>query len=71
MKVNRINTGIYKIEHQGKLFMCEKGEDGQWMMSLFIESNVDGILGHYEYCEHYITLSDCKYVIENHINEFN
>jgi hypothetical protein len=70
MKVTRINTGIYKIEHKGKVFQCEKGYDGQWIMLIFVESKV-GLLGDYEYCNHYITLSDCKYVIENHINEFN
>jgi hypothetical protein len=71
MKVTRINTGIYKIEHEGKVFQCEKSEDGQWMMLQFVESQWDGIQGQYEYCNHYITLSDCKYVIENHINEFD
>jgi hypothetical protein len=70
MKVTRINTGIYKIENKGKVFQCEKSEDGQWMMLLFVESQLDGMQGHYDYCNHYITLSDCKYIIENHINEF-
>ena len=55
MKVTRINTGIYKIEHEGKVFQCEKSEDGQWMMLQFVESQWDGIQGQYEYCNHYIT----------------
>jgi hypothetical protein len=69
MKTTRINTGIYKIENQGKIFQCEKTYDGQWMMLLFVESNV-GLQGDYEYCNHFITLSDCKYFIDNCINEF-
>tara|TARA_R110000868_G_scaffold139037_1_gene353745 strand:+ start:237 stop:449 length:213 start_codon:yes stop_codon:yes gene_type:complete len=70
MKTTRINTGIYKIENQGKVFQCESVQGGQWMMLLFVESNLDGIDGKYEYCNHYLTLSDCKYIIDNHISEF-
>ena len=69
MKTTRINTGIYKIENQGKIFECQKTEDNQWMLLVFVKSNV-GLQGEYEYCNHYITLSDCKYMIQNHINEF-
>jgi len=69
MKTTRINTGIYKIENQGKIFECQKTEDNQWMLLVFVESNV-GLQGEYEYCNHYITLSDCKYIIQKHINEF-
>ncbi len=66
MKTTRINTGIYKIENQGVTFKCEKTFDGQWQMLIW----EDGVVGYWEYCEHYLTLSDCKYVIENHLNEF-
>ena len=47
MKVTRINTGIYKIENKGKVFQCEKSEDGQWMMLQFVESQWDCIQGQY------------------------
>lgn len=63
MKTTRINTGIYKIENQGVTFQCEKTYDGQWQMLVYINNN-------WQYCQHYLTLSDCKYVIENHLNEF-
>jgi hypothetical protein len=70
MKTTRINSGIYKITNQGKTFQCEKTEDGKWIMFLFVDSKLEGIEGTYEYCQHYITLSDCKYIINNHISEF-
>jgi hypothetical protein len=70
MKVTRINSGIYKITNQGRTFQCEKTEDGQWIMLLFVNSGIEGIEGSYDYCQHYITLSDCKHIIKNNINEF-
>lgn len=69
MIVKKINAGIYSITNQGKVFQCEKTENGQWQMLLFVESTV-GVQGDYEYCNHYVTLSDCKYIIKNYINEF-
>jgi hypothetical protein len=69
MTTKRINSGIYQIKNQGKTFQCEKTEYGQWMMLIFVESNT-GLQGQFEYCNHYLTLSDCKYIIQHNINEF-
>jgi len=62
MKTTRINTGIYKIENEGIVFQCEKTYDNKWMMLVFIDNK-------WEYCQHYYSLSDCKWVIENQLNE--
>ena len=60
MKVTRINTGIYKIEVNGKKFNAEKTEDGQWQLVQIIYNNKIGMSETEEYCNHFLTLKSCK-----------
>jgi hypothetical protein len=68
IKTTRVNTGIYKIERDGRVFQAERVEDGQWQI-LELISNDLGLEPNFEYINHFLDLKSCKILVNDYFNE--
>jgi hypothetical protein len=60
IKTTKINTSIYSISRNGRIFQAEKTEDNQWQLCEITNSQI--------YINHYFDLTSCKILINDYFN---
>ena len=71
IKTTRINTGIYKIEREGRTFEAEKSQDGQWKLSEKVCLAHLGLGFEMNYLDHYVNLQSCKILVNDYFAEIH